>query len=430
MKKPSSPTNLNHQQRLLEVCKNASANLDFEPLMALIIETASTLTSSEWALILTQDAETKILRVSAAPFYLREELEKAQISLHDSLAGEVITTGRLALYDATIQKDEPAPEKNSPAKVVLWEKEQSARTVLAVPIIYRRETVGVLEVFNKTREAAYTSQDIEFLEVLAAQAAGAIQNQRLIQQTENSIQQMIELDHMKNDFIAIASHELRTPLGLIMGHTSFINETATDDQKQDIEVITRSAARMKDLIDEFGDMDTFTAGMKKLKIERVLFDPLVKNLVASFQQNAHERKVRLVHEIKQHNLAAECDGEKITLVLRNLIKNALNFTNAGGVVKVTAEEVPGYVKLTVIDSGIGIPAAEQKKIFKRFYQVEKHLTRRHGGMGLGLSSAREMVEMHGGKIWVESVEEKGSRFTVLIPLNAAQVSAAKKVFLE
>jgi len=177
-------------------------------------------------------------------------------------------------------------------------------------------------------------------------------------------------------------------------------------------------------------MDTFTAGMKKLKIERVLFDPLVKNLVGSFQQNAHERKVRLVHEIKQHNLAAECDGEKVTLVLRNLIKNALNFTNAGGVVKVTAEEVPGYVKLTVIDSGIGIPLAEQKKIFKRFYQVEKHLTRRHGGMGLGLSSAKEMVEMHGGKIWVESVEEKGSRFTVLIPLNAAQVSAAQKVFLE
>ncbi len=423
MKKPSSPTHPNHQQRLLEVCKNYSATLEFDPLMTVIIETASALTNSEWSLILTQDIDTKMLRVSAAPFYLREALDKAQINQHNSLAGEVISTGQMVLYDFSVQKD-------GAAKAVLWEKEQNARTVLAVPIKFRGESVGVLETFNKSKEAAYSSQDIECLEVLAAQAAGAIQNQRLIQQSENSIQQMVELDHMKNEFIAIASHELRTPLGLIMGHTSFINESATEAQKQDIEVISRSATRMKDLIDEFGDMDTFTAGMKKLKSDRVMFDPLVKKLVASFQQNANERKVRLVHEIKQHNLAAECDGEKITLILRNLIKNALNFTNAGGVVKVTAEEVPGYVKLTVIDSGIGIPAAEQKKIFKRFYQVEKHLTRRHGGMGLGLSSAREMVEMHGGKIWVESVEEKGSRFTVLIPLNAAQASAAQRVFLE
>jgi GAF domain-containing protein len=168
---------------------------------------------------------------------MREGLEKAQINLQDSLAGEVICSGRLLLYDFTLQKDEPLLQKDKPCvqkdeseKAVLWEKEQNARTVLAVPILYRGETVGVLEVFNKTREAAYTSQDIVCLELLAAQAAGAIQNQRLIQESENSIQQMVELDHMKNDFIAIASHELRTPLGLIMGHTSFINETATEVQ--------------------------------------------------------------------------------------------------------------------------------------------------------------------------------------------------------
>ena len=234
MKKSSSPIHPNHQQRLLEVCKNFSASLEFEPLMAVIIETASALTNSEWSIILTQDVETKTLRVTAAPFHLREELEKAQINAHESLAGEVMTSGRLLLYD-------PAQQKKTDPKAVVWEKDQKARSVLAVPIIYRGETVGVLEAFNKTKDAAYTSQDIECLEVLAAQAASAIQNHRLIQQTENSIQQMVELDHMKNDFIAIASHELRTPLGLIMGHTSFINEIATDAQKQDIEVISRSA---------------------------------------------------------------------------------------------------------------------------------------------------------------------------------------------
>ena len=213
-----------------------------------------------------------------------------------------------------------------------------------------------------------------------------------------------------------------------MLHLSVI--LATDAQKADIEVIARSATRMKDLIDDFGDMDTITNGLKTLKRVRVLFDTLIPEMVQLFQPLAREGKVRLTYELKGSNLAVEGDAEKLELVLRNLIKNGVIFTNPGGVVKVTAEEVPGFIKITVLDNGIGIPAAEQKKIFNRFYQVEKHLTRKHGGMGIGLSSAKEMVELHGGKIGVESVEYKGSRFTVLIPLNAAQASAAQKVFLE
>ena len=96
---------------------------------------------------------------------------------------------------------------------------------------------------------------------------------------------MLELDRMKSDFISIASHELRTPLGLIIGHASFINETATDAQKADVEVISRSATRMKDLIDDFGDMDTITAGLKTIKRSRVLFDRLIRTWWGSFQPN-------------------------------------------------------------------------------------------------------------------------------------------------
>ena len=302
--------------------------------------------------------------------------------------------------------------------------------MLAVPILFRGEVLGAIETFNKRNNAAYSGQDIETLETLAALAAGALQNHRLAEKNDQALHKMLELDRMKSDFISIASHELRTPLGLIIGHASFINETATDAQKADVEVISRSAIRMKDLIDDFGDMDTITNGLKTLKRSRVLFDVLIPDLVGMFQPLARESKVRLTYELKGSNLAVEGDAEKLELVLRNLIKNGIIFTNPGGIVKVTAEEVPGFIKVTVLDNGIGIPAGEIKKIFNRFYQVEKHLTRKHGGMGIGLSSAKEMVELHGGKISVESVEDKGSRFTVLIPLNAAQASAAQKVFLE
>jgi signal transduction histidine kinase len=98
-------------------------------------------------------------------------------------------------------------------------------------------------------------------------------------------------------------------------------------------------------------------------------------------------------------------------------------------VRVKLEHIPGFVKIVIIDNGIGIPANEQAKIFQRFYQVEKHLTRRHGGMGLGLSIARDMVEMHGGKITVDSVEGKGSRFILLLPIKVSDAASAERVFM-
>lgn len=235
---------------------------------------------------------------------------------------------------------------------------------------------------------------------------------------------------MKSDFIAISSHELRTPLGLIMGHTAFLNESARPEQKEDVEVIARNAEKLRDLIAEIDDIDTLTNGMKKMKREPVSVSLVIQQVVESFSNEANQRKIQLSWQSKQPNLTAEGDTEKIAVALRNLVKNALAFTNEGGMVKVTAEQLPGYIKIAVLDNGIGIPEAEQEKIFQRFYQVEKHLTRKHGGIGLGLSIAKEMVEMHSGKIWVESVESKGSRFTFILPLNAAQASAAEKVFAQ
>lgn len=416
-----NPNNFRVQQRLLEICRISSASLEFEPLLNALIDAASELTCSEWSVILSVEPEKDQLTILASPFYMKEGLQHTEISKGNSLAGKAIQNARAAFYPAT--KTDHLPSAS------IWDKFAKVTSVLAVPILYHGEVLGVIESFNKTKEGVYSGKDIEVLETLAAQAAVAMQNQRLLEKNEQSLHKMLELDHMKSDFISIASHELRTPLGLIIGHASFISESATEAQKADIEVITRSASRMRDLIEDFGDVDTITSGMKTLKRTRVLFDVLVPAVVKAFQPLANEGKVRLTQEIKGANLAVEGDPDKLEMVIRNLVKNAVNFTNPGGVVKVTAEEVPGFIKTTVLDNGIGIPASEMKKIFNRFYQVEKHLTRRHGGMGIGLSVAKEIVEAHGGKITAESVENKGSRFTVLIPLNAAQARAAQKVFL-
>lgn len=124
-----------------------------------------------------------------------------------------------------------------------------------------------------------------------------------------------------------------------------------------------------------------------------------------------------------------CDASKIAIVLNNLVKNAIAFTNSGGHIVIVVEQIPGYVRVSVIDDGIGISAKDLPYIFERFYQAESHLTRKHGGLGLGLSVARLMVELHGGRIWAESVEGKGSNFSFILPHNADQAEPANKVFI-
>jgi signal transduction histidine kinase len=410
-------------ERLLEVCRNLSANLELNPLLQTIIEIASDLTNSESSFIFVLDKEKKFLNVTAAPFYMLESMRTVSVGLDRSLAGKAFVS-----REALVFKEDDTREPFTDSKE--WERKANAKNALAVPLVYKGESIGVIESINKGNGAHYNDEDILFLDTLATQAATAIQNNLLIQNAQDSYRKMMELDRMKSDFIAISSHELRTPLGLIMGHTAFLNENARPEQKEDIDIIARNAEKLRSLIEEIGDIDSLTSGMTKIKKEVVSISQVIQQVVESFAQEASDRKIHLSHQSKQPNLSVEGDPEKIAMALRNLVKNALTFTNPDGMVKVTAEQLPGYVKIAVLDNGIGIPEAETEKIFQRFYQVEKHLTRKHGGIGLGLSIAKEMVEMHNGKIWVESVEGKGSRFSFILPINAAQVSAAEKVFTQ
>jgi signal transduction histidine kinase len=133
-------------------------------------------------------------------------------------------------------------------------------------------------------------------------------------------------------------------------------------------------------------------------------------------------------DLGSQELLVDADGSKLAIALSNLVKNAITFTDTGGQVLIKTELSPGYVKVSVIDNGVGIPARDLPRVFERFFQVESHLTRRHGGMGLGLSVAKVMIEMHGGRIWVESVEGKGSNFTFLLPVDTQTEPQAAQPF--
>jgi len=408
-------------ERLLEVCRNLSANLDFQPLLHSIIEVASELTLSESSSILIYDKDNNYLRFLAAPWYMMERLQSMGIPLDRSVAGWVYTNQQAMALHHT-DKD------NRISRMVDREITEKTNSLMAVPLIFKGKTIGVLETLNKTNDQHFTEDDVMVLETLASQAAVVIQNHILLEETQQAFQKMMELDRMKTDFIAITSHELRTPLGLVLGHTTILLEDCREEDRHNLEVVQQNATRLREIVEQFSDVERMRQGMTSLRRTRVSIPGIVREVMDSFQSIAKQHEISLTSELPSGTLSVDGDAEKVAIALRNLVQNAITFTNPGGKVKVKAEQVPGYIKVSVMDNGIGIPQEEQGRIFERFYQVEKHMTRKHGGMGLGLSIAREMIEMHGGKIWVESVEGKGSKFMFFLPQNAAQASAAKSVF--
>jgi signal transduction histidine kinase len=282
----------------------------------------------------------------------------------------------------------------------------------------------VLEVVNKTKHAHYTEEDRNILESLGSQAGIAIQNSRLKIKLQLSLDQISQLDKMKSDFIAISSHELRTPLGLILGHATFLRAIIEPDHRAEMGVIVDSAMRLKEIIDDLVHMDNVQRGVARMHTRTISIKSVVDEVMVFFHEDAKQKGVSLRAETGQEDLLVEGDPSKIRIALSNLVHNAISFTNPGGHIIIASESIPEYIKVSVIDDGIGIPSKDLPNIFDRFYQVESHLTRKHGGMGLGLSVSKLLVEMHGGRLWTESVEGKGSKFIFLLPISSTPGDAA------
>lgn len=408
-------------ERLLEVSRNLSTALDWEPFLQSLLSVATELTGSEVASVLeAEDEET--LRFLAVPWFHREALQAVRVPVGASVAGWVYQNGKPAVVMDVEDEDRHFKGADQAAQY-------QTRSILAVPILYKGEVLGVLEAVNKVNQAHYTEDDLTILETLASQLAVAMQNQRLANRVRQAEEAANHLDRMKSDFIAVASHELRTPLGLILGHATFLREVIQAENRPQLDIIVRNAMRLKEIIDNIANMDNVERGVASVRRRTVSIRRVIEEVTAGFQDEAREKRLSLRVDAGQDDLMVEGDASKISIALTNLVKNALTFTNPGGHVFVVAERIPGYVKVSVIDDGIGIPAKDLGRIFERFYQVESHLTRRHGGMGLGLSVAKVMIEMHGGRIWAESVEGKGSNFTFVLPLDSGQADAASRVFL-
>ena len=408
---------IDHLERLLEVVRGLTTAPDLESFLQTIINEATEMTNSELASILEFDETTNELRFLAMHWFERDLLRPVGVPVEGSAAGWVYRKGQpLIIQNVNVDRRH--------FKVVDHMTNHETQSLVAVPLMVRGEVVGVLEALNKKDDAHYTEEDLTILETLGALAAQAMQNVDLMRKVRASKVELAELERLKSDFIAITSHELRTPLGLILGHATFLRELAGEQFGEQLDTIVRNATRLKEIVENLSDVDNYQNGSAMVRGDQVSMAKIAEEVVLSFRPEADQRNITLKTELGDLPYYVHADQSKVAIALSNLVKNAIQYTGTGGHVTVKVEEDTGAIKVTVSDDGIGIPARELPRVFERFYQVETHLTRRFGGMGLGLAVAKAMIELHGGRIWAES-SGKGSTFTFLLPVNRRGHSEAE-----
>jgi signal transduction histidine kinase len=387
-----------------------NSTLDVEELLVLINKLATELVGCIGTSIILQDHQTGELVFRAASGPKSAVLQDVRVPIEGSIAGRVFTSRQPLIVLDTGSESEHRHYDQIDRDIAF-----DTQSILAVPMMFKQRAIGVLEAVNKLNHAPFNQHDTQILTTLAAQAAVAIENARLVSELQSNAQ-LAKLDRLKSDFIAIASHELRTPLSLILGYASFLREGAEGATSEQLDVVLEASTQLKGLIDEMINLSHLDAGSATLTLAAYDLKQLVAETVEAQREFAVTKSLEIRQDLPPTAVKIQADPDKLGVVLNNLLNNAIKFTPPGGRIRVAVRPLSGMVSVHVTDTGIGIPPAELERIFDRFYQAEASLTRDQGGMGLGLSIARGMIELHGGRIWAESVEGRGSRFTFTLPI--------------
>ncbi len=408
-------TNLDRLSRLMKVGTAISSELDLDALLRTISQTTSHLLQAERSTVFLADRARGELWSRVAEGLDHQEI---RIPMHAGIAGSVATTGTpVRINDAyTDPRFNPEVDKRTGFRT---------HNILCAPMRNARgQVIGVFQVLNK-RGGDFTALDEQLLASLSSQAAVAIENAQLYDEVQRAYTQLQVLDKMKSDFLSTVSHELRTPLAPVLGYAEILLAGSMGQLpagcRRGVEAIAESGKRLHAIVESLLTFVRLDQGEVALSREPVDLALVMHKVVEAFHAKANERRLRLSVEAAEALPQVLADPQELQTALTHLVDNATKFTLAGGQVTVAATPrvAPDGklgVEIAVRDTGIGIPGDLHNKVFERFYQMDGSLTRKFGGMGIGLAVVRQIIEAHGSHIALESEPGKGSTFRFVLPV--------------
>ncbi len=405
---------LQQQTATADVLKVISrSTFDLKTVLQTLVESAAKLCDADQATI-TREKDGAFYRAEACGFspefmdYAKDIPIKAE---RGSASGRALLEGRV-IHIPDVKAD---PEYT-------WLEAQrlgAFRTILCVPMLREGVPIGVLTL-SRSEVRPFTDKQIALVTTFADQAAIAIENVRLFDEIQDKSRQLEVASQHKSQFLANMSHELRTPLNAILGYTELMADGVYGQlPEKTLGVLKRlesNGRHLLGLINDVLDLSKIEAGQLVLELSDYSLEDIAQTVRSTLEPLAADKKLAFKVDVAPKLPAGHGDGRRLTQVLINLVGNAIKFTDAREVA-ITARANNGSFLLSVRDTGPGISAADQAKLFQEFQQADNTITRKKGGTGLGLAISKRIVEMHGGKIWVESQPGQGSVFAFTLPIR-------------
>ncbi len=379
--------------RLIDIARDLASTLDLDVLLHRIVQAAADITAAEAASILLYDNTSRQLYFQVATNIDEPTMRGLVVPLEGSIAGWMVTHRKPVRIDNAHQ---------DPRHFANIEKTTGflTQSLLGIPLITKNKVVGVLEALNK-REGKFSSSDENLLSVLGAQAAVAIENARLFQQS---------------DLISEFVHELRTPLASLSTATYLLlrPEMSREQQEQIVNNIHNETLRLNALASSFLDLARLESG--RVQFRKSAFDIMdllyeCRDVMAS---KADEERIQILVEQPEGSTLLEADRDKIKQVVLNLLSNAIKYNRPNGSVIMKTEATENNLRLSVQDTGLGIPEDALVHVFEKFYRVREHEARATG-TGLGLSICKQIIQGHGGTIEIKSKLGVGTNIIIDLP---------------
>jgi signal transduction histidine kinase len=396
------------------VSRAVNSTLELQTVLDTIVANSVRLSGTEAGAIYVLDERQREFRLRAT-YGMSEELIAAIRNMHAEISEAV------GLETETHQPRQVADLRDLPSTPVNDTILRAGyRARLLVPLMRSGDVVGALVVRRK-EPGEFPQAVVSLMQTFAQQSAIALENARLFNEIAQKSRELEIASQHKSQFVANMSHELRTPLAAILGYAELIQEGFYGPlPEKSMDALTRIRSNGKHLlglINSVLDIAKVEAGQFSLNLADYALDDLVETVRVATQSLAETKKLSLKTDVARQLPAGFGDEQRLAQVLLNLVGNAIKFTDSGAV-RITAKAVDCRFAVGVTDTGPGIPLEEQQRVFEQFHQVDTSNTKTKGGTGLGLAIVKQIVEMHGGRIWVESTLGKGTTFQMELPIRA------------